>query len=219
MVRHEEAKEKFNKILSGLDVRFATAQSAALVRQVYRLNSEYIFIVDDITSRRKAGQPAQALVTQFERELQPIRDKLEAALDEYVAFKTNQFDLGKKRFKTAGLNQVFALVLISILAILLAATLSIVFGRTLIRLYEEAEKATRLREEVVAIVSHDLRNPLSALGMNLSLLKRILATSGEHDRAIHTFQVRLLNRCQNRSPGSSSLTTAFNRTQSSDRAH
>lgn len=36
---------------------------------------------------------------------------------------------------------------------------------------EEAEAAVRLREEVLSIVSHDLRNPLSTVAMSASLLK------------------------------------------------
>ncbi len=38
------------------------------------------------------------------------------------------------------------------------------------RLYEETKEAVRLREEVVAVVSHDLRNPLSAILMGAKAL-------------------------------------------------
>jgi PAS domain S-box-containing protein len=40
------------------------------------------------------------------------------------------------------------------------------------RLYEEAQAAVRSRDNVMAIVSHDLRNPLNAIALNLSLLTR-----------------------------------------------
>lgn len=40
------------------------------------------------------------------------------------------------------------------------------------RLYEEAREATRLREQVLAIVSHDLRNPLGAIQMSSTLLAK-----------------------------------------------
>jgi len=39
------------------------------------------------------------------------------------------------------------------------------------RLYEESQQAVRAREEVLAIVSHDLRNPLSAVTLAASLMK------------------------------------------------
>jgi signal transduction histidine kinase len=38
------------------------------------------------------------------------------------------------------------------------------------RLFREAEKAIRLREDVLAVVSHDLRNPLSSINMSTALL-------------------------------------------------
>jgi signal transduction histidine kinase len=40
------------------------------------------------------------------------------------------------------------------------------------RLYRAAERARMEREEVLAIVSHDLRNPLSAIGFALSILEQ-----------------------------------------------
>ncbi len=38
------------------------------------------------------------------------------------------------------------------------------------RLYEQAQQAIRMREDVVAIVSHDLRNPLNAITLSAGLL-------------------------------------------------
>ncbi len=40
------------------------------------------------------------------------------------------------------------------------------------RLYRTSVRATRLREEVLAVVAHDLRNPLAAIVMHASALKR-----------------------------------------------
>jgi PAS domain S-box-containing protein len=40
------------------------------------------------------------------------------------------------------------------------------------RLYKDAQGAARLRDEVLAVVSHDLRSPLAAVGMAAALLRR-----------------------------------------------
>lgn len=50
------------------------------------------------------------------------------------------------------------------------------------RLYREAIEAKRRREEVLGVVSHDLRNPLNAIALNASLLAR--RTDAEEARAI-----------------------------------
>jgi len=48
----------------------------------------------------------------------------------------------------------------------------------------EAERAKKAREDLMAVVSHDLRNPLSSISMNMHLLKRYLATSDEQSHKI-----------------------------------
>lgn len=47
------------------------------------------------------------------------------------------------------------------------------------RLYFESQQAVRAREEVLAIVSHDLRNPLNAVNLAASLMKTSGTLSGE----------------------------------------
>ena len=49
------------------------------------------------------------------------------------------------------------------------------------RLYMDSQQAVRAREEVLAIVSHDLRNPLSAVSLGASLLQ-MSETLGKEDR-------------------------------------
>jgi len=46
------------------------------------------------------------------------------------------------------------------------------------RLYRDATQATRARDDVLAVVSHDLRNPLNAVQMSATFLLDLLATPG-----------------------------------------
>jgi signal transduction histidine kinase len=50
------------------------------------------------------------------------------------------------------------------------------------RLYGEAQRATRARDELLGIVSHDLRNPLSAISMCASALEEEMPAAGEASR-------------------------------------
>lgn len=47
------------------------------------------------------------------------------------------------------------------------------------RLYEEAHEAMRLREQVLAIVSHDLKSPLSAIELAATVVEKKLPESGD----------------------------------------
>ena len=47
------------------------------------------------------------------------------------------------------------------------------------RLYHESQQAIRAREEIMAVVAHDLRNPLNTIAMSLALLKEGKGTVAE----------------------------------------
>ena len=64
------------------------------------------------------------------------------------------------------------------------------------RLYLESQQAVRAREEVLAIVSHDLRNPLSAVSLGASLLRMSDTMSDDDREQVDTIEVssRRMNR-------------------------
>ena len=57
-------------------------------------------------------------------------------------------------------------------------------------LYEQAQEAIQAREEVLAVVSHDLKNPLSTVKMSAALL---LDTSTDR-RSVHVRSLEMINR-------------------------
>jgi signal transduction histidine kinase/heme exporter protein D len=57
------------------------------------------------------------------------------------------------------------------------------------RLYLESQQAVRAREEVLAIVSHDLRNPLNAVTLGSSLLQMSETLSAEDREQIDTIEL------------------------------
>ncbi|MEO8379256.1 MAG: HAMP domain-containing sensor histidine kinase [Acidobacteriota bacterium] len=64
------------------------------------------------------------------------------------------------------------------------------------RLYLESQQAVRAREEVLAIVSHDLRNPLSAVSLGASLMKMSDTLHDEDREQVETIEAaaRRMNR-------------------------
>ena len=57
------------------------------------------------------------------------------------------------------------------------------------RLYLESQQAVRAREEVLAIVSHDLRNPLNAVTLGASLMKMSDSLSPDDREQVETIEV------------------------------
>jgi len=57
------------------------------------------------------------------------------------------------------------------------------------RLYLESQQAVRAREEVLAIVSHDLRNPLNAITLGASLLKTSESLSADDREQLEILEV------------------------------
>jgi signal transduction histidine kinase len=64
-------------------------------------------------------------------------------------------------------------------------------------LYEEAQRATRARDDVLAIVSHDLRNPLNTIQMSTSFLLDVLADPGAKEVPVVP-QLKLIRRATSR---------------------
>lgn len=52
------------------------------------------------------------------------------------------------------------------------------------RLYEESQQAIRQREDVLAFVSHDLKNPLTSIVMNATLLKRAVPEGAAGEKLV-----------------------------------
>ncbi len=115
----------------------------------------------------------------FEDELAPLMKQLRERLDAYVAYKHDIAEPAKAnadaKFKRA--------VTISSVAFMCAVGLSVMFAalsaRRLDRDYrrerattERAERALAARDELLAIVAHDLRSPLSAITLKAGLVRR-----------------------------------------------
>jgi chemotaxis family two-component system sensor kinase Cph1 len=61
----------------------------------------------------------------------------------------------------------------------------------------EAERAKQTREDLMAVVSHDLKNPLSSLQMNIHLLKKFLPADDVKNRALVERMFRSSNTMNN----------------------
>lgn len=111
----------------------------------------------------------------------------DAALEHLIAFNADQASTLGKQITTARrraarvayvLDAIAGLLAFGMLAAAAQATREHV--RSLRRAYEAVQREVRAREDVLSVVSHDLRNPLSAMTMAAASLKRAI---GPNERA------------------------------------
>jgi signal transduction histidine kinase len=151
-----------------------------------------------VLERLQRHNTPRALLEDLVKNVRPIRQAFEAKMSELVAADSDKLDRAKRASMRVSQRSSVLIAVIAATALGLAAILAFVLGRTLNELYQSALRATRLREEVLGIVAHDLKNPIMAIQMNSRLLMRAAVTPNgagkmapvmdRIDRATHQMQ-------------------------------
>lgn len=150
-----------------------------------------IVLVSAIANNAKAFRDRQELLVsstetndgptlagRFEAELVPLQRSLSASLDRLIDYKETAIDhvYGRVAYERARLLA----WLHALLGVLVVASIAIAayIARTLVRSYkqeqialETSRKAVAARDEIMGLVAHDLRNPLSAILMRAALIR------------------------------------------------
>jgi signal transduction histidine kinase len=117
------------------------------------------------------------LARRFEAELVPLQRRLSASLDRLIEYKETAIDdvYARVAYERARLLA----SLHALLGVLVLASIAIAayIARTLVRSYRQEQlalatsrKAVAARDEIMGLVAHDLRNPLSAILMRAALI-------------------------------------------------
>ena len=118
------------------------------------------------------------LARRFEAELVPLQRNLSASLDRLIDYKETAIDdvYARVTYERARLLA----WLHALLGVLVVASIAIAayIARTLVRSYkqeqialETSRKAVAARDEIMGLVAHDLRNPLSSILMRAALIR------------------------------------------------
>jgi signal transduction histidine kinase len=119
---------------------------------------------------RIKGKNSQRLSQFFNDEVMPKFDDWERTMASYAKAKERQLEVARQQARDAAARAMHLILVIAVGALLLAITLGFVLTKTLTRLYDEVRIAVRAREDVLAIVSHDLKNPLSAVMLSAAMI-------------------------------------------------
>jgi signal transduction histidine kinase len=175
-LRHSETV--VDDLLTKLATRATEPDDGPAAARVLRTHREYRASLDEAVVRRRNGAEHEVMIGVFESELLPRRRQLDQAIDDFVAGRDQQLSRLREevaRRRAGALSGAGVTLGLGILGSLLGAAL---FGRYLARLYhreslalDRAERATAAREELLAVVAHDLRSPLSAIALRATQLR------------------------------------------------
>ena len=196
----ESAVATFSRNLERLEQGSLTEQAQGLVRDVERAAEHFRARQQELVSARAERLDGEQLARRFEEELRPTRDDLSLALDQLVQNKLARLEetyAQMARDRARSMSRTWLWLGALVLAALAIAAL---FARVILRAYraqQEAhartQRALSAREELLGIVAHDLRNPLGAIAMKASHLRRTAEAEAvrKHAASIENVAVRM----------------------------
>jgi signal transduction histidine kinase len=160
------------------DVQAVGSRARPFVAQVEQATENFRRVQNDLVRSRQRSEDTQALIGRFENELLPLRRELDRALARlidqkqadlaqlYQASKRNRDRLELRLDVLRG-----SLLFVGLAAAWYFATLIGRGYRQEVEAKQAAAKALAVREEIMGMVAHDLRNPLNSIVLRASLLR------------------------------------------------
>ena len=178
LAQARDAALHFDENARALKSKTLSPRGVTLVAEAQQAAGNFRRIQEELLGARQRSEDTTVLIRRFEKELLPLRRKLEQSLARLVGHKEAALDNIYDEARTD--RSQLALRMYGLLGLLLLAGLGIAwyFARLLGRSYrqeqealEAARKALAARDEIMGIVAHDLRNPLGAITMKAALLQ------------------------------------------------
>ena len=137
----------------------------------------YTAAASNVVGARSAMRHPAEIVPVFDRMLVPRHAELEATITALTQQRRLLFEGELREAGWVGARAEIILVMSSLLAIACGLAWSVLVSRRLARQFRDvvdataaAERSAKAREEMLAVVSHDLRNPLQAIAMSATLV-------------------------------------------------
>jgi signal transduction histidine kinase len=175
--RAEAAIDSARTSLQAFNAPAVGSRRRALIERVRRAAAAYVEAIEEtLRADGRGGAKAAAL---FDDEMAPKRDELDAALSTLVTAEDAHADLQFRESEASASRAVGLLFGFGGASLLLSFASAWFFGRWLLRIYESeqravvvAQRALAERAELLAIIAHDLRSPLSAIMMKAAFIRK-----------------------------------------------
>lgn len=174
------ARDDFDEQARLLRSRTHLPAGAEQIRSTDAAADAYDAEVDRVLALRAGpgGSEREDLARTFERDMVPRHRALLRATGELIAFREAEVDRVGALANHAFARGITVSLFATGAALLASAALAHRFARRLTRAYNAEHEATRaareaiaVRDEIIGVVAHDLRSPLSAIGMKAALIR------------------------------------------------
>jgi signal transduction histidine kinase len=171
----------------------ATSRMKQLLRELHKRNLDpaserELQRIDEASETFVAAATAE---TENIAQLMKSFDQFEQAVTEFVDHQANLFDDDLDRARITASRHELAVLLTTVLGLMTSIGLATIVMRKLGQMWREAQTATATakreaagRQELLAVVSHDLRSPLSTVSMGAALLAETMPPN----RHVHAIQ-------------------------------
>jgi signal transduction histidine kinase len=177
--RLEEAELAFERAFRDLRSRISTEDGSALLSAVLGATSNYEQARRRVLADTATDGHSADIRRRFEREVVPARYQLNDAIAAFIEHKEKRLDAGYDEARRGTTRAIVLTTVVLSLALAASGLLAWKMGQHLARMYrresnavQSAARALAARDELLGIVAHDLRSPLSAIALRADLLKR-----------------------------------------------
>ncbi|CAN5915128.1 hypothetical protein BH11MYX3_BH11MYX3_35450 [soil metagenome] len=184
--RVASATNRISELLADLHTRNLDQASAHELERVDRAATVFV------AAATATEENVDALLQSF--------DTFEQSVTDFVDHQAALFDDDLERARITASRHELSVLLTTVLGLAFSIALATLVMRKLGQQWREAQTATSIakreaaaRQELLAVVSHDLRSPLTTVTMGAALLDETLAEPNRHVRAIRNAADRMKN--------------------------
>jgi signal transduction histidine kinase len=179
LTRVQNARARLDAHLDALDREEATPIERDLSRSVRQSATRYEERLDELIRKTPAIEDRISLARVLRDELLPLREELDAAVEALAANKQRLQREARERTAQVARKTVNATAWLGIVSLAASLGLAWRFTRRLDEIYRRERDSSRraadalaAKEEILRIVAHDLRSPLTSISLRASLLAR-----------------------------------------------
>jgi signal transduction histidine kinase len=182
------ANANFDHSLAALRKYARGSHAVVAAQDLARVGDELVQVQKDLVAA--SGVEAPGLLLRFKAEFLPAHATLVYSLDELVQQTQRRMDALYAQTASERNHLMVRMYVLFGLLVLFAAAITWLFATHTARVYElerkaheVARRAIATRDELMGVVAHDLRNPLTSIGLKAALVQRLAHAQDVHESA------------------------------------